>query len=101
MVEVSERFGFGVVSGVWGVIMTKRQREVLEAIEEYTAYHGCPPSLRDLMERFGFLSTQGVACHLDSLRKKGLVTWQPGKARTLRVVKKGIPLVELDPWLEG
>jgi predicted ArsR family transcriptional regulator len=32
-------------------------------------------SLREIGKKMGITSTNGVACHLEALRKKGLVTW--------------------------
>lgn len=73
---------------------TARQREVLSAIKRLTAKLGMPPSLRELSDELDFGSPcEGIKYHLDVLRRKGLVTWEPNRCRTLRVVeKRGIPI---------
>lgn len=41
------------------------------------------PSLREIMERFGFTSTATVAGHLDLMEKKGAIRRQPGRSRNI------------------
>jgi SOS-response transcriptional repressor LexA len=66
--------------------MTPRQREVLDAIRELTAARGAAPTLRELGARLGITSTNAVSDHLKYLQIQGLLTWEPGKSRTLRVL---------------
>ncbi len=61
--------------------LTKRQRQVLNAI-----------SLRELMKKLGIRSPNGVENHLKPLKRKGYVSWAPGKSRTLVRLDKGIPI---------
>jgi repressor LexA len=68
--------------------LTDRQREILAWLSAYIAERGYSPTLRELCLAFGFASTQGAACHLDPLRKKGWITWNDGQARTLRVLEE-------------
>lgn len=65
---------------------TKRQRQVVSAIEQLTAREGYPPTIREVADR---LSTLPSNIHqiLARLRLLGLVAWDPGRLRTLRVVK--------------
>jgi hypothetical protein len=69
--------------------LAPRQREVLAAIESATAERGYPPTLRELGAALGISSTNGVYDHLRALRRKGAITWDPTKARTLRVTAAG------------
>ncbi len=55
---------------------------------------GLPPTVRDLCALTG-MNPNGVMCHLNALRDAGLVTWQSGKARTLRPTCRWIPASEL------
>jgi repressor LexA len=66
---------------------TDRQLEVLAWISAYIARLGYSPSLRDIGKAHGIASTNGVLDHLWALRRKGLVTWVEGRARTLRVLE--------------
>jgi repressor LexA len=63
---------------------TKRQLEIHAWIGGYVAKHGYSPTLRELCKAFGFRNVNGAVCHLEPLRKKGLVDWVDGQARTLR-----------------
>jgi repressor LexA len=67
------------------VPLTARQLAVLRFIAEYTADFACPPSIRDIGERFGISSPNGVLCHLRALAKKGLVEPAGGSHRGWRV----------------
>lgn len=75
--------------------LTKRQREVLRAIDRLTAKRGKPPSFRELANQLGISSINGIQCHLRSLRSKGLVDWDEGRSRTLRraTPAAGIPIL--------
>ncbi|PJN91312.1 transcriptional regulator [Bacillus sp. mrc49] len=66
---------------------TRRQKEVLEAIKLYKSQNGYPPSFRELGEVLGLKSPSTISGMLDSLRKKGYVTWQEGRPRTLQILK--------------
>lgn len=69
------------------VPLTDRQREILAWVQAYIDAHGYSPTLRELVTAFGFKSTNGAACHLTPLRKKGRLTWIDGRPRTLRVLE--------------
>lgn len=70
---------------------TARQLEVLHAIRRYTEAVGYPPTRRELATAIGLKNpqTQAVADHLRALQRRGLVTWERGKARTLRLTAEG------------
>ena len=70
------------------VLPTKRQREVLEAVTNYISTNGYPPSFRDLGESLGLKSPSTISDLLDKLRKKGYVSWEEGRPRTLHVLKE-------------
>jgi repressor LexA len=64
---------------------TPRQAELLTFLREFIAERGYPPTAREIGAAYGW-APQAVADYLGALRKRGLVTWEPGKARTLRVL---------------
>ncbi len=66
--------------------LTKRQRQVLNVITPGI-------SLRELMAKFGWASNNACKWHLHELRRKGYVTWTPGKSRTLVRLDKGIQIL--------
>jgi repressor LexA len=69
--------------------LTSRQREILAWAAAYIADHGYSPTVLELRLAFQFTSPNGALCHLRSLRRKGLVEWQPGRSRTLRLTSLG------------
>lgn len=69
-----------------GVHLTRRQHEVLMFIREFRSNHGMGPTLREMMESKGCSSPNAIMCHLRVLRSRGLISWNPGKARSVRLV---------------
>jgi len=53
--------------------LTKRQGKVLDLIRAYIAKHGYSPTLRELRDRMGTVSTNAVCGHLRALEKKGQI----------------------------
>lgn len=74
--------------------LTARQAEILEAIRDYVAENGRPPSRPELARLFGLASTNGVFKHLAALERKGVLELSPGLARGIRLTQPpGLPLV--------
>ena len=69
--------------------ITPSQRRVLECIALFRAEHGYCPSVRELQQLLGFASPTAVHGHIWALRRRGRVTWEIGKDRTLREVPHG------------
>lgn len=69
--------------------LTERQRRMLDYIRSVTRQKGYPPTYRELMARFGFASTNGVACYLKALEKKGFIRRDPKTSRGIIVVEDG------------
>jgi len=67
--------------------LTTRQRDALEALVNYIDEHDYAPTIRELQELLGLASPAPVQDLLAKLRDKGYVTWDPGRGRTLRLVK--------------
>lgn len=67
--------------------LTDRQRAVLEFISESISDRGFPPTLREIGNRLGIRSTNGVNDHLRALERKGYLTREDMKSRTLRLVR--------------
>lgn len=66
--------------------LTARQPLILGYIRRYVTVNGYPPTIREIGDNFAMSSTNGVHCHLASLKRKGAVDWVPGACRTLRVL---------------
>lgn len=61
--------------------MSERQRSILEYIRLHTAETGIPPTMREIGERCGIASTNGVEKHLQALERMGLIARSRGKSR--------------------
>lgn len=68
--------------------ITKRQKEVLEIINEHVIEKGYPPSYREIAFRMNISSSATIQGFLNSLKLKGFVTWEPGQPRTLKVINE-------------
>ena len=55
-----------------------------------------PPTIREIMDHLGFASPNGIHEHLKALKKKGLIDYEYGKARTITPRFKFIPASELE-----
>lgn len=67
--------------------LTKRQNDVLLSIVDYIKTNGYPPSFREIGKQVNLASSSTVQNHLEQLKIKGFVTWEPGQPRTLRIIK--------------
>lgn len=68
-----------------GVNLTKKQYDILMYIKSYRKENGIAPSFRDISLRFNLAGITAVICHVKTLRKKNLISWTPGMARTLQL----------------
>jgi repressor LexA len=78
-----------------------RQKDVLELIVKLTQAHGYPPTLAELAKGMGLRNRMTVHQHVAALKKKGLVQWEPGLNRSLRVVGGGsvaAPVVSIEQF---
>jgi repressor LexA len=66
--------------------LTDRQQEVLDFITASITERGYPPTLREIGERLGIRSTNGVNDHLKALEKKGYLAREDLKSRALRPI---------------
>jgi repressor LexA len=66
--------------------LTRRQRQVLDFIQQSHQTEGVAPTLREIAGHFGFASPRAASDHVEALRRKGVLASEPGLARSLRVV---------------
>jgi repressor LexA len=72
---------------------TKKQRELLNFIQEFIAEHGYSPSYREIMNGLNYNSVATVALHVNSLIKRGHLRKRDHSARSLEVVTQSdVPL---------
>ncbi|MHC4617891.1 MAG: LexA family protein [Planctomycetota bacterium] len=66
--------------------LTHRQEMVLDFVGEYCREQGFPPTLREIGEAIGLSNVSAVRGHIAALVKKGYITREEDKARSIRVV---------------
>lgn len=67
--------------------LTSIQRKIARFIADYNAEAGYPPTVRAIGEHVGLASTSSVHHHLTELVRKHVLTKEPAKPRTLRLVE--------------
>ena len=65
---------------------TKKQKELLQYIEQFIIEHGYSPSYREIMHGLNYTSVATVALHVKSLIARGHVRKRDHSARSLEVV---------------
>lgn len=68
------------------VPLTRRQKQILDFIEEFRQREGISPTHREICDRFGFSSYGTVHKHLRLLREKGLLERERYRRRGIRRV---------------
>jgi len=66
--------------------LTKRQREILDFLNDFIAAHGYAPSLEEIGRRFGLSSLATVHKHLTNLQQKGFIRRTWNRSRSVEVV---------------
>ena len=77
--------------------LTKRQREILDYLNEFIQQHGYAPSLEEIGRRFGLSSLATVHKHLTNLQDKGFIkrAWNRSRSVELLPTRMGTRAVEL------
>ena len=71
------------------VELSEREQIMVDAITEFIDEHGYCPSRKDLMVEVPPYNSESTTSKLlTSLKAKGVVTWQPGVARSVRLVNE-------------
>lgn len=66
--------------------ISKRQNSILDFIKQEVREKGYPPSVREIAEAVGLLSSSTVHGHLDRLEKKGFIRRDPTKPRAIEIL---------------
>ncbi len=77
--------------------LTKRQREILDYLQEFIQQHGYAPSLEEVGRRFGLSSLATVHKHFTNLEEKGFIRrlWNRSRSVELLSARTGQRAVEL------
>src|SRR5205814_3015450 len=77
--------------------LTKRQREILDYLNEFIQQNGYAPSLEEIGKRFGLSSLATVHKHLTNLQEKGFIkrAWNRSRSAKLARPRPASPPAEL------
>lgn len=73
--------------------LTPRQRQCLCFIVQFTFEHLYQPSVREIADHMGIMSTNGVQDHLRALQRKGYIVMANRSARALELKDSALLLV--------
>ena len=76
--------------------LTDAQNELYEWIKHYMKEFQHSPSIRQMMKAMDLKSPAPIQSRLKHLQEKGYISWQEGKARTLKLINEfidGIPIM--------
>lgn len=81
--------------------LTKRQREILDFLNEFIEQRGYAPSLEEVGRRFGLSSLATVHKHLTNLQEKGFIRRAWNRSRSVELVPTRVGARALDLPLLG
>ena len=81
--------------------LTKRQRQILDFLNEFIDKHGYAPSLEEVGHRFGLSSLATVHKHLTNLQEKGFIRRAWNKSRSVELVPTRLNSRALEIPLSG
>ncbi len=84
-----------------GQPLTRRQREILDFLNEFIEQHGYAPSLEEIGRRFGLSSLATVHKHLTNLQEKGFIRRAWNRSRSVELVRTRVGVRALDLPLLG
>ncbi len=68
------------------MIITKRQKEILDFVNTFIAHNGYAPSIGEIKAQFGISSPATVHQHLKNLQDKGLINRVPNRHRSIEII---------------
>lgn len=75
---------------------TSMRSKILEYIQDHTAAHGFPPTVREIMNAVGLKTPSTVQFHLNAMQDAGLITRKDGAARSIVVNRASAKATNLD-----
>ena len=70
--------------------LTKRQREILDYLNEYADAQGYAPSFEEIAEKFGYSSLATVHEHLSNLERKGYIKRSYNESRAIEILPSDV-----------
>ncbi len=66
--------------------LTKRQRQILDYISDFSLENGYAPSIREIGENFNLSSPATVHVHIENLKRKGFLKANFNEARSIELI---------------
>ena len=70
--------------------LTKRQREILDYLNDYAEKLGYAPSFEEIAEKFGYSSLATVHEHLSNLERKGYIRRSYNESRAIEILPSDV-----------
>lgn len=84
------------------VLPTKKQKELLNFIDEFIKEHGYSPSYREIMTSLNYTSVATVALHVNNLITRGHLRKRDRSARSLEVINATeVPVIKSNAIAPG
>ena len=71
--------------------LSKRQKQILDFLQEYVAENGYAPSYEEIADHFGLSSLATVHEHLENLRRKGYIRKSYNESRSIELIPADSP----------
>lgn len=68
--------------------LTERQQQIFDTIRSFRTENGCSPTVKEIGERVGIRSTNGVSKQLDTMERKGYLRRTTNRARSIQLVEQ-------------
>lgn len=66
--------------------LTRRQKQILDFVQQYLNEHGYAPSFEEIAEHFQFRSLATVHEHLSNLQRKGYIHREHNESRSIQLI---------------
>lgn len=70
--------------------LTKKQKQLLDFIRQFSAEYGYAPTFREIMDGLNYHSVATVAQHVENLVSKGFILKRHNEARSLQLVESDV-----------
>lgn len=81
--------------------VTKRQKEILDFLQDFLGQNGYAPSYEEIAHNFGFSSLATVHEHLENLRRKGYIRKNYNESRSIELVPTQMRVAAVELPLYG
>jgi repressor LexA len=65
--------------------LTRRQQQIFDIIKNHIEEKGWPPTIREIGNKTGIRSPNGVMCHIKALEKKGRIETEEKTSRCIKL----------------